>query len=412
MKLSLLRSPGRGLAALAAVSLLSLALPAAGEEALPSAPAETALAGSAPDPFRSLREKAESSDINAQYEYGQRLLFGEGVEKNADKAVEFLTKASDGGQAKAALCLANHYRTGRFLLQNTTLMLKWYETAAAKGSPYAAYELGHIYQKGLFDQTADSALSDKWYSRALPLMKKQADSPAASPADAFWVGVMYSTGKGTPVNPEEAFAWWKKGALKGDQLSQYQTGYCHFHGEGAPQDYREARNWFEKAAARGDSRAAFAHALSTSKIDGPEAASRELDIIAGAGTAYHQMQAASLYRKGEVVPASKEKAFFWTRRAAENGSADAECALGVAYWKGDGIAWNPWKAYACLKRAAANGQPEAPKILSQIIQLGAAGLVILLSLTALCALLIYRSKQKKKEEGKTDAPPEKERKKH
>ena len=60
------------------------------------------------------------------------------------------------------------------------------------------------------------------------------------------------------------------------------------------------------------------------------------------------------------------KAVYWFRKAAEQGNAEAQLNIGMAYWIGKGVKQNYSKAVYWLKKAAAHGNREAKTLLNKI----------------------------------------------
>lgn len=68
-----------------------------------------------------------------------------------------------------------------------------------------------------------------------------------------------------------------------------------------------------------------------------------------------QFSLACKYEKGEGVPLDKEKAFYWYRKAAEQGHANAQNSLGYCYELGIGIERNEQQAVESYRKAAEQG---------------------------------------------------------
>ena len=73
-----------------------------------------------------------------------------------------------------------------------------------------------------------------------------------------------------------------------------------------------------------------------------------------------ECQVGYFYTEGLGVERDMEKAFFWTRRAAEHGDWDAQYNLADSfYWPGVVVEMDLLQAKAWYSRAAAQGHPEA-----------------------------------------------------
>lgn len=65
------------------------------------------------------------------------------------------------------------------------------------------------------------------------------------------------------------------------------------------------------------------------------------------------------YLKGQGIPQNDEKAFYWTKRAAEHGDWDAQYNLGTFYEEGTGVPRDLEQARSWYIAAARQGQDEA-----------------------------------------------------
>jgi hypothetical protein len=59
-------------------------------------------------------------------------------------------------------------------------------------------------------------------------------------------------------NLEKAKKWWRKAAMKGDPMAQYNLGTIYANGEGHVRSYCEAIRWWEKSASSGVKQASWA----------------------------------------------------------------------------------------------------------------------------------------------------------
>ena len=78
--------------------------------------------------------------------------------------------------------------------------------------------------------------------------------PLAQQGDAdaqFYLGQMYSEGRGVPQDDAEAVRWYRRAAEQGDAEAQHNLGFMYSKGQGAPQDYVQAYMWVNLAVAQG-----------------------------------------------------------------------------------------------------------------------------------------------------------------
>ena len=102
----------------------------------------------------------------------------------------------------------------------------------------------------------------------------------------------YATGRGVPVNFQEAVKWYRKAAEQNEPRAQYNLGYMYYNSEALPRDYKKAVYWFTKAAEQGNSAAQF-----------------NLGFV---------------YENGEGVEKNLYKALKWHQKAADQGHVAAK----------------------------------------------------------------------------------------
>lgn len=66
-----------------------------------------------------------------------------------------------------------------------------------------------------------------------------------------WLGLMYATGKGVPIDTTLAMQWFRRGADQGDAAAQNNLGGMYASGQGGPKNPTQAFYWFSKAAEQG-----------------------------------------------------------------------------------------------------------------------------------------------------------------
>lgn len=77
------------------------------------------------------------------------------------------------------------------------------------------------------------------------------------------------------------------------------------------------------------------------------------------GVAEAQFNLALMYEKGQGVPQDYEKAFHWYQQAAEQGFPAAQHNLGIIYYKGQGVPQDYQKAYQWFSLSANQGDKGA-----------------------------------------------------
>lgn len=109
---------------------------------------------------------AADHDPEAQYQIGMHYSKGTGgVERDWNKALEYLLKAADQGHIEAQICLGGYYFSGLDVTQDYAEASKWFRKAAEQGHARAQSQLATHYFEGL-GVTKDYAEAMKWCRRA------------------------------------------------------------------------------------------------------------------------------------------------------------------------------------------------------------------------------------------------------
>lgn len=144
-----------------------------------------------------LEPLAEQDVPLAQMFMGRMYTEGDGVSINCDRAVEYLRRAAEAGNADAAFDLALLAEHGRCVPQNKSQALAWYELAAKNGDARAPNVIGTIYL-GQAEIARDLGKASFWFRRGVNVFD----------ADAYYhLGEMYAEGQNVPKDPIEAYMW-------------------------------------------------------------------------------------------------------------------------------------------------------------------------------------------------------------
>ena len=154
----------------------------------------------------------------------------------------------------------------------------FYKAAADKGDPKALSKMGEIYISKFYPFN-DKAKSDKYYSKAIKIYKKNVKTDGNA---CYQLGYMYYNGYGVEKDIEQAKIYYKSGALLGNIHAAWRTGLIYKD----EMEYTEAFKFFLKAA------------------DG------------GQGMAMYEL--AKLYEYGLGTPHNKDKAIEWYQKCAES----------------------------------------------------------------------------------------------
>lgn len=226
-----------------------------------------------PEDINALIKSAEGGDAVAQFTLGSRYDFGEGVEQNDSKAVEWYKKAAEKGLPAAQFNLGLMYQNGQGVVKSDSQAVEWYRKAAEQEYPSAQCAMGFMYEEGkgveqsysqaveLYRKAAEQGHSDAqcnlgvMYRQGLGV--EQSDDTAVewyrkaveqgNPRAQCNLGVMYATGCGVELNDKTAIEFFRKGSKAGEGQSTINLGLMYMEGEGVKQSYAKARALFRRA---------------------------------------------------------------------------------------------------------------------------------------------------------------------
>ncbi|MDX2464407.1 MAG: tetratricopeptide repeat-containing serine protease family protein [Porticoccus sp.] len=185
---------------------------------------------------------AEQGHAEAYFYLGAAYAGGEGVPKDAVKAVEWWTKAAEQGDADAQAWLGAAYYDGEGVAKDAAKAVEWYMKAAEQGNAAVQYLLGKAYAKGK-GAPKDAAKAVEWFTKAA----EQGHADAQ-----YSVGRAYYDGEGVPKDAVKAVEWWTKAAEQGDAHAQHVVGWAYKYGKGVPEDMVLAYAWTNLASVDGD----------------------------------------------------------------------------------------------------------------------------------------------------------------
>lgn len=291
--------------------------------------------------LKSLKMRADSGDIEAMVELGNKFADGEGVRQSDKKAEKYFKMAALRNCAEGYIGLGNlklkDYFYGKQLAE------EMWTKADSLGSVEAAYLIGQLYcQAGYVPRDRDKA--EQWYKRAV----KKGYVPAM-----YELGDIYLNSDREKEGLELI-----KQAAEGGVAEAYETlGYYYLS-----HDEEKAIAAFDAAA-----KAGITSALTTlgaiyvdngdikKGLAAYEQAVKDGDTIAASLLGYQ-------YYEGETVERDYEKAFYWYSRAVVKGYPHTYFGVARCYLYGAGVPRNVKKAVKYLKRA--------PKFSNSLYELG------------------------------------------
>jgi TPR repeat protein len=141
---------GTMMSRLVIIGLLSLSVLLAGcdKAAPPSATQKSTEAETPEKKLADLMKRAEQGNTQAQFNLGSMYHKGEGVPKDAAKAVEWYQKPAEQGNAVAQSNLGSMYDEGEGVPKDAAKAVEWWQKAAEQGNALAQIKLGDAFQWG------------------------------------------------------------------------------------------------------------------------------------------------------------------------------------------------------------------------------------------------------------------------
>jgi hypothetical protein len=127
-------------------------------------------------------------------------------------------------------------------MQESSLPLELARESAGKGSKFGQYILGDFYQNGRFGLTVDFTAAVKYYQLAVAQNYCEAQ---------YDLGFLYDMGIFVEQNNAEAMRLYKLAEAQGFSMAMTAIGECYRYGTGVAEDLAEAIRWFERADAAG-----------------------------------------------------------------------------------------------------------------------------------------------------------------
>jgi TPR repeat protein len=197
--------------------------------------------------FSELQKEAGAGDAEAQIQIGIMYAEGNGIPKDATKAIEWLQKAAMQGHARGQYDLGLAYSRGEGVPENVIKAAELEQKAADQGFAPAQGLLGWMYANGEgVPKDLDKAVA--WYQKAA----NQRDAIAQ-----FNLGGMYARGEGVLKNKVKAVELYQKSATQGNADAQNEIGLAYLRGDGVPRDDTKSFEWTQKAAVQGLAEAQF-----------------------------------------------------------------------------------------------------------------------------------------------------------
>lgn len=330
---------------------------------------------------------------------GMMLHYGEGCEKDDNKAYACFKSGYEKGCPLAASWLGECYRMGYGVEKDKEFSSVLYKKAepALKYMCYAGdsnaiyfYSYNLIYGIGC-DENEEVALSllkkeeaiknkrcatllaecyiigwgcKKDPAEAVTLLVENCDEN--SKKTAYLLARCYYYGDGVDKDYDQALKYFRLAASNGHGSSKDYIGDCYYYGNGISQNYIEAAKWYKDAADNHQiGSAAHSYAFMLLKGEGipkdEKTAMQYFLIAAEKGVVQAQKIVSQEYLWGDSFEKDYEKARVWMEKAALKGDPDAQVSLGRYYISDFGYD-DDQKAFDWFMKAAEQGYAEAERI--------------------------------------------------
>lgn len=303
--------------------------------------------------WRLAYETAQQDDPMGNEVLALMLFWGQGVDKDVNRAQEYFKKAFKGSElasksnesdaivSDATSSLGFYYEWGYGVEKNEIKALEYYQKAAKQGNAFALYSLGRFYyggkavrqnKKSAFPYLVQSATRGNVRAMCLAasmallepdecLTEDEETNGLQSFVTAFGAAasimlLVRKAGLPTPDSPVDA-------SIEGDPLAM--TALAEFYDEGIDgvetiaKDQKKAFILRKRAAEMGE-----------------------------VGAMY---ELAEQYKKGEGVDTNLAKAFEWYKNGAERGDINSMIGLSDCYFAGRGTDVNGSKAFEWASKA-------------------------------------------------------------
>ena len=182
-----------------------------------------------------LMSEAKKGDADAQYKLGQIYQSGDGLPRDEQESLKWITSAAKQAHAEAEWLLGFTYEEGFGVERSSKEAARWYQRAAEHGHAGAQLYLANLYENGAIDGLQNFLMAIYWYEKADE--RGQPDAP-------FRLARLYEN---TQQDFGKALEWYRKAANKGDAAAEWHLGRAYYEGVGVPCDKEEGLKWYARA---------------------------------------------------------------------------------------------------------------------------------------------------------------------
>lgn len=180
-----------------------------------------------------VRAAAHNGIKSAQVVFGQMLLDGNGVSRDAEAAFRWFRSAAGAGSLDGVNMVGRCHELGWGVPRDLAEAERFYRAAAVEGHAWAQFNLGALLvNAGGFAADPSGALH--WFVRA---------ARRGHPKAMAMVGRFLEHGWGRPPDPAAARRWYRRAALGGDYRGQFDYARMLYADGGV----EEALAWFSRS---------------------------------------------------------------------------------------------------------------------------------------------------------------------
>ena len=314
-----------------------------------------------------LTETSAAGHGPSQMELGLLYMKGEHVEKDIEKAKEYLTQAFNNGvmlagihlatlylessdpkdieygadllkgarekgSSLAAMKLARMYLSGDKIPKDVDLAISIFKELADKKNSEAQLQLGLIYYRGDEFVSKDMAQAISWFVRS---------ANNNNPVAMEYLGAIYLDSKSVMRKTDKAKNWFEKAKKNGGKNADAYIGWMKYKGIEYDLDYEGAEQSLISSAEFGNTMAmeTLGDLYLTAAWDkyDPESAVKWYTAAAERGRTNCFIKLGKLFMEGEHVESDVNEGILWFEKAMNEGQTEAYSALGDIYFEGSGI---------------------------------------------------------------------------
>ena len=305
----------------------------------------------------------------AQYQIANHLELGKGTDKNIPEAIKWYTESAQAQYAPAQHKLANLLIADKSDISNINKAIEWYKQAVAKRYYASYFELAKVY---LNEDIKTKIVTDDYI---FALIKTAAENDITK---AYYpLAQLYSSGRGTKKDDQEAFRYYKKAANKKNIEAQYKVGEALIRGTGVAVDFAKAAKILKSTADSSHKKAQYLYGRLLEQGRGVKKDLRKALkyylFAAKQGLAPAQYRLARLYEidsKIDNLTSNPVFAAYWYEKAAEQNVAEAQLNIAKLYVEGVGIRRDYVQAAKWFLSAAESGIAVAQQAIAFMYKAG------------------------------------------